>query len=88
MTFAPMIGLPCWLVRRGHGSFVTLEFGSPQLTIAAERASDQLWMFFQPSGEVLSVRGEGKYSLQPGNIESRPGSAESESHWHRLPAAD
>jgi hypothetical protein len=32
-AFAPLIGLPAWLVRRGHGSFLTLEFGAPHLKI-------------------------------------------------------
>ncbi|MFJ9691597.1 hypothetical protein [Kitasatospora sp. NPDC101183] len=26
---APLLGLPAWDVRRGHGSFVTVEFGAP-----------------------------------------------------------
>lgn len=30
---APLIGLPAWFVRRGHGSFLTLEFGSPSLRV-------------------------------------------------------
>jgi len=29
-AFRPLIGLPAWSVRRGHGSFLTLEFGSPR----------------------------------------------------------
>jgi hypothetical protein len=28
-----LIGLPAWFVRRGHGSFLTLEFGAPSLRI-------------------------------------------------------
>jgi hypothetical protein len=27
----PVLGHPSWLVQRGHGSFVTMEFGEPQL---------------------------------------------------------
>jgi hypothetical protein len=32
-AFAPLVGLPAWQVRRGHGSFLTLEFGAPHLKI-------------------------------------------------------
>lgn len=32
-AFQPMLGLPSWLVQRGHGSFVTLEFGQPQIHV-------------------------------------------------------
>jgi hypothetical protein len=32
-AIAPLIGLPAWLVQRGHGSFLTLEFGAPHLQI-------------------------------------------------------
>lgn len=32
-AFGPIIGSPAWLVRRGHGSFLTLEFGEPHLKI-------------------------------------------------------
>jgi hypothetical protein len=32
-TFAPVLGSPSWQVEKGHGSFVTLEFGEPQLTV-------------------------------------------------------
>jgi hypothetical protein len=31
--FRPVIGRPAWQVRRGHGSFLTLEFGEPTLTV-------------------------------------------------------
>ncbi|HYD51450.1 MAG TPA: hypothetical protein VEA99_02440 [Gemmatimonadaceae bacterium] len=31
--FDPLIGLPAWMVRRGHGSFITMEFGEPHLQI-------------------------------------------------------
>jgi hypothetical protein len=27
--FSPLVDLPCWNVRQGYGSFVTLEFGQP-----------------------------------------------------------
>jgi hypothetical protein len=29
----PALGKPCWLARHGHGSFVTMEFGEPQVEI-------------------------------------------------------
>lgn len=29
----PALGKPCWLVKHGHGSFVTMEFGEPQVEI-------------------------------------------------------
>jgi hypothetical protein len=38
-AFAPLLGLPAWLVRRGHGSFVTLEFGAPHIQIREPIAS-------------------------------------------------
>jgi hypothetical protein len=31
--FKPLIGEIAWLVRRGHGSFLTLEFGAPHLVV-------------------------------------------------------
>ena len=36
-AFEPLIGLPAWSVMKGHGSFVTMEFGDPALTIGEER---------------------------------------------------
>jgi hypothetical protein len=32
-AFAPLAGLPAWFVRKGQGSFLTLEFGAPNLAI-------------------------------------------------------
>ena len=29
----PVLGHPSWLVQRGHGSFVTMEFGSPEVDV-------------------------------------------------------
>lgn len=36
-AFSPLLGTPCWNVRVGHGSFLTLEFGEPHLEIHAPR---------------------------------------------------
>lgn len=33
-VFGPFTGLPSWSVAKGHGSFVTMEFGDPQLRIS------------------------------------------------------
>jgi hypothetical protein len=32
-VFKEIYGKPCWLVKRGHGSFLTFEFGDPHLEI-------------------------------------------------------
>lgn len=37
-SFAPLVGQPSWLVRQGHGSFVTLEFGDPELAVGQTRS--------------------------------------------------
>ena len=162
-AFGPLYGLPCWNVKPGHGSFLTLEFGKPQLEFhepretkrprslkvrkhharrrvimhgewhlwvyccywnfflngsligdsnsekGIQRAVEELngqklvsvtanqllghsvfefdlggrlttrpydktyqepstqWMLFEPSGDILSLRGDGLYSHQPGN---------------------
>jgi hypothetical protein len=33
LAFAPLIGLPSWNVKQGHGSSLTFEFGDPRLVI-------------------------------------------------------
>jgi hypothetical protein len=38
-VFVPLRGLPAWNVRRGYGSFLTLEFGAPQLVIREPRVA-------------------------------------------------
>ena len=35
--FQPLIGLPSWNVMKGHGSFLTIEFGTPRLEIREPR---------------------------------------------------
>jgi hypothetical protein len=37
MAFAPVLGRPCWLARRGHGHFVTFEFGDPRVEVHEPR---------------------------------------------------
>jgi len=32
-VFAPVYGKPCWYVREGHGSMLTMEFGAPHLEV-------------------------------------------------------
>lgn len=46
-VFKPLIGRPCWQVQQGYGSFLTFEFGEPQLHIqeprqAPEHASEKM----------------------------------------------
>lgn len=36
----PMLGLPAWGVKQGHGSFLTFEFGEPKLEVS-ERLRDE-----------------------------------------------
>jgi hypothetical protein len=36
-ALARLAGLPSWLVEKGHGSFITLEFGQPELIIREPR---------------------------------------------------
>lgn len=35
--FRPLIGLPCWNVKQGYGSFLTFEFGEPSLATREPR---------------------------------------------------
>jgi hypothetical protein len=36
-VFRPLAGVPCWNVKRGYGSFLTLEFGAPYLEVRDPR---------------------------------------------------
>lgn len=49
-AFAPLIGLPAWQVRRGHGSFLTLEFGAPHL-----RNQDSIAPTLTVNGKVAAL---------------------------------
>jgi len=48
-AFSPIYGLPCWSVKHGHGSFLTLEFGEPSLCIREPHKN--------PSSLPRSIRG-------------------------------
>ena len=34
------------------------------------KSDDDLWMLYKPNGHVLTIRGDGEYSHQPGNTDS------------------
>lgn len=44
-AFEPLIGLTSWSVKKGHGSFVTMEFGDPERLIIEreDRGSPSPW---------------------------------------------
>jgi hypothetical protein len=46
-AFASVVGLPAWSVRRGYGSFVTLEFGETRATPHGHppRGDGHLWIY-------------------------------------------
>ncbi|MCY7279428.1 MAG: hypothetical protein LH610_00760 [Sphingomonas bacterium] len=37
----PMIGVPAWGVKRGHGSFLTFEFGEPSLVVEERQSAEK-----------------------------------------------
>jgi len=37
----PMLGLPSWGVKQGHGSFLTFEFGEPKLTVLERHSPNE-----------------------------------------------
>jgi len=53
-AFGPVYGQPSWLVRRGHGSFVTLEFGEPRLDVGEPK--QRLHVFSTKVHERLATR--------------------------------
>lgn len=62
-AFAPIIGLPSWNVRQGHGSFVDLEFGKPVLIV--EEPKNRL-IFIDgapPQAIVRPARVSGEWNL-------------------------
>src|SRR5580704_16850183 len=63
-VFAPVIGLPAWCVQKGHGSFLTFEFGTPHLylreprELIAELSTQSLPMRRQLQRRRVVPRGE------------------------------
>jgi hypothetical protein len=53
-AFGPVYGQPSWLVRRGHGSFVTFEFGEPRLDVGEPK--QRLHVFSPKVHERLATR--------------------------------
>ena len=49
-AFEPLLGRPAWLVRQGHGSFLTLEFGDPRLDIGGPRP-----LLFKTGKDTITV---------------------------------
>ncbi len=37
-VFSPILGKPAWQVKKGHGSFLTFEFGKPSLNVREPKA--------------------------------------------------
>jgi hypothetical protein len=50
-TFRPILGLHAWQVKKGVGSFLTLEFGEPHLVIDEPAAS-------RPNRRIATIRGD------------------------------
>ena len=53
--FRPVLGRPCWGVRRGWGSFLTLEFGRPRLLVR-EPVSDLEKFSTKEARELFQLR--------------------------------
>ncbi|PJI44395.1 MAG: hypothetical protein CTR53_01420 [Ferrovibrio sp.] len=41
-VFRPLIGQLVWSVRKGHGTFLTMEFGAPHLDVVGRRKPMQM----------------------------------------------
>jgi hypothetical protein len=54
-AFAPIIGTPAWLVRRGFASFLTFEFGEPHLEVREPIAESNHHLLRQ---RRVTVRGD------------------------------
>lgn len=67
--WAPLIGRLAWNVRRGHGSFLTIEFGSPHLLvrepIASRSNSDKVRRLLQR--RAVYVEGDWHFSILYGD---------------------
>jgi hypothetical protein len=53
-AFGAVLGLPSWLVRKGHGSFITLELGDPDVSVEQPRL---LPTFIDGGPERAMIRG-------------------------------
>jgi hypothetical protein len=49
----PLVGVPCWNLKQGYGSFLTFEFGEPNLEIGKVRK----WKTESPR-RVVTLRGQ------------------------------
>lgn len=66
-VFKPMLGKWAWQVRRGHGSFLTMEFGEPHLVVrhprsVSDNVSDRVKRNFQK--RRVSIVGEWHFWVQ------------------------
>jgi hypothetical protein len=53
--FGPLGSLPCWLVKQGYASCITMEFGEPRLEIREPRPGAKHKLFHR---RLVTVRGE------------------------------